>query len=176
MWGAVCIISQPFFQECSVGVWREIQPNFSPGVLTALTNIDLLSGTGLFYHAMIWKGSKYGGFSAFPSSTNTCGQAMCMFCVAFHKFGWISCQSQISLTTLQLAFPPFLSPWWCTFICSLVSGSSICQDFFNFCEVFVIVFSLSTHVAITAAYSGMFVSRKAFLLEHVQRIKANSRG
>ncbi|KAI1237038.1 hypothetical protein IHE44_0014292, partial [Lamprotornis superbus] len=41
--------------ECSVR--REFRSNFGSGVLTALTNIDLLSGTGLFYHARIRKGS-----------------------------------------------------------------------------------------------------------------------
>lgn len=134
MWGAVCIISQLFFQECSVGVGREIQSNFSSGVLTALTNVDLLSGTALFYHARIWKDSKYVVFSAFPPSANICGQVVCMFCGAFHKFWWISCQPQVSMITNQLAFPPFLSPWWYTFICNLVIASNICQDFFHFFE------------------------------------------
>lgn len=136
MWGAVCIISQPFFQVCSVGVWREIQTDFGSGVLSALTNTDLLARTGLFYRARIWMGSKYGGFPAFPPSTNICGQVVCMFLISFHKFWW-SCQSQIRLTTFQLALPPFLSPWWYTFICNLVSGSASARIFsflWGFCH------------------------------------------
>lgn len=136
MWGAVCIISQPFFQVCSAGVQREIQTDFGSGVLTALKNTDLL-GTDLFYHTRIWMGSKYGGFSALPPSTNICGQVVIMFFVSFHKFWWISCQAQIHLTTFQLAFPPFLSPWWYTFICNLVSGSAsvrISSFLWGFCH------------------------------------------
>lgn len=127
MGGEVDIILQPFFQVCSVGFWREKQSNFGSGVLNALANIDLLSGAGLFYHTSIWKGSKYGRFSAFSPSTNVCG-------IGFHLGWWrvrslllfISfCEQAGTLRSVWAAsnwhFPPFLSPWWYTFICNLVS-------------------------------------------------------
>lgn len=89
MGGEVDIILQPFFQVRSVGFWREKQSNFGSGVLTALANIDLLSGTRLFYHTSVGKGSKIfylPSFHKYLWHWLSAGLMVCVFSVAFHNF------------------------------------------------------------------------------------------
>lgn len=176
MGGEVDLLLQLFFQVCSVGFQREKQASFGLEVLTADANTGLLRGAGMFDHTGIQKGSKYRRFCAFPPSTNTCGIGFhldrgCLCSVLlFLSFCDLSWQSQISLSILQLAFSPFRSPWWYTFICSLVFGlASVRISFVCFLSRWCFFKYLC--MPVLQHTQGVFILMKAFLYKRVQSVK-----